>query len=363
MATVNISVFPALIVALASLAVALISLIGTRSNQTKLLAHQAELSRYQGDLKRLQAELDEKKAERDARRDYEYEARKRLYHECSPLLFQFSEQAAAALARINGLAESAVQGNLGSGPDSWLTSRRYRYYRMSTEYRLLAPLATFSLLQRRLTHLDLSLDPDIYLVYVLARQASRVLADDFELAKLNDPSLQYEPHKAAPANPNAEDASIYVQQGVPKGILENAIEALLIKDGETNLRVMSFREFESALSDPSTVVHASLTRIRYLLEDFHPGARPVLWRLLLATASIYRAIGVLAEQQSAPWSDLHAKHLLLMPDEQKECYNWRLPNDTNSTLESAAAFTAVEAYLVRELERPIERITRTQRTA
>jgi hypothetical protein len=48
-------------------------------------------------LKHLESELANKAAERDARRDYEYEAKKRLYHEIEPYLFLFSELSESAL--------------------------------------------------------------------------------------------------------------------------------------------------------------------------------------------------------------------------------------------------------------------------
>ena len=42
---------------------------------------------------RIVKKLEAEQAEQNARRDYEYEARKRLYHECEPLLFQLSTPA------------------------------------------------------------------------------------------------------------------------------------------------------------------------------------------------------------------------------------------------------------------------------
>ena len=66
-------------------------------------------------LERLKNELEIKKDEQSARRDYEYEARKRLYQECEPILFQFSELSESALRRIYALARNAREGNLGPG--------------------------------------------------------------------------------------------------------------------------------------------------------------------------------------------------------------------------------------------------------
>ena len=79
------SILPAVVSGAFSLMVAVYSLIRSMTNQRSL-----EL---------LRANLAQAKAEKDARIDYEYEARKRLYHECEPLLFQLTEVTASALAR------------------------------------------------------------------------------------------------------------------------------------------------------------------------------------------------------------------------------------------------------------------------
>jgi hypothetical protein len=244
---------PALIAGGSALVVAGISWIATRTNQSKLLEHQITLERYKKDLQRLQHQLDEQKSERDARRDYEYEARKRLYHECSPLLFQLTDQAASALSRIRGLAASASQGELDPGPNSWLTSSRDRYYRRSTEYRLLAPCATQKLLQQRLTRLDLTLDTEIYIAYTLARAAARVLGDDFDLAQAQ-PALAYDPHNVEAEERISSEPQVYRQQGVPRGILDNALEALIVREADGASRVMSFLEFERQLDQADSVV-------------------------------------------------------------------------------------------------------------
>jgi hypothetical protein len=78
----------ALVVAFASLAVAVVNFLANRSNQ--------------GKLERLRAKLEEQQAERDALRDYEYEARKQLYHKTGPLLFQLIESSEGGSGRSRG---------------------------------------------------------------------------------------------------------------------------------------------------------------------------------------------------------------------------------------------------------------------
>lgn len=346
----------ALIAAGAAVAVSVISWLSSRSNQERIIENQLELQRYQKDLRRLQAELDERRAEKDARRDYEYEALKRLYQECSPLLFQLSEQASSAYGRIRGISESAAQGSLDPGPDSWLTSNRYRYYRASTEYRLLAPLATLKLLQQRLTRLDMSLDPEIPLIYTLARQAVSVISDDFELARVTKPELPYAPHDSEAESLRVINPAQHWQQGVPRGILDSAVEAILVKDGAESHRVMSFLEFEAIRKQVDSAAGKALNRIDYLFVNFHPKDRPVLWRVLLATASIYRSIGLLAEREHSRQALPDVEHLLLMSDEDCKAFDWRA-NKSNEALgqEVAAASLAVRTYLIRELKKPVSR--------
>jgi hypothetical protein len=136
-------------------------------------------------LEKIKNDLEIKKDEQTARRDYEYEARKRLYGECEPILFQFAELSESALKRIYALARNARDGNLG--PDRfWLLTDQY--FIRSTIYRLIAPMAAFKMLQRRLTSIDLKLDKVINIQYYLAKilyyTFSEVINIQYYLAKI-----------------------------------------------------------------------------------------------------------------------------------------------------------------------------------
>jgi hypothetical protein len=93
------TVLAALVTGTISLIIAMITFFSSRANQR--------------DVEKLKAELVERKSERDARRDYEYEARKRLYQEYEPLFFQFTESAEVALGHIQSLAERGREGGSG----------------------------------------------------------------------------------------------------------------------------------------------------------------------------------------------------------------------------------------------------------
>ena len=135
----TISLIVAVIAALSSLFVAGVSYLSSRKNAR--------------DLESLKVDLAEKQAEKNARRDYLYEARKRLYQEYEPLLFQLVELSDTALGRIYGLARTARESDLGPDHSGWLSpdNPSSSYYATNTIYRFLAPLVIIKLIQRRLT--------------------------------------------------------------------------------------------------------------------------------------------------------------------------------------------------------------------
>src|SRR4051812_22844570 len=81
----------------------------------------------QTEIEILKNELAQRKSENDARREYEFEARKRLYQEYEPLLFQLMEAADNAIHRIQSLARTARHGNLND--TGWLS--QFNYYTKS----------------------------------------------------------------------------------------------------------------------------------------------------------------------------------------------------------------------------------------
>lgn len=270
----------ALVVAISSVLVAVVSLTGSVRAQRRSALSAAELET-------LKDRLAEKATSRDAWVAYEFEARKRLYEECAPLLFQLSEQGERALGRIYGLARTAAAGDLEPGT-SWLSRG---YYSSSTYYRLIAPLSVGRLLRRRLTHLDLSIDANVLWQYTLVRVLMDSFTDDFELAGRGElpvrpeDRIEYLPHAAGASELRARDPRRYWQQGVPRGILDDAVTSLVDDD-----RVLDYLEFQAALADASSTVRRAFDRIGYLFSEFHPRTRPVLWRILVAQAGLYEAL-------------------------------------------------------------------------
>lgn len=325
----------ALVAATGSLAIAAISHISTRKNQAAI--------------EELRHKLGREKAERDARRDYEYEARKRLYEQCGPILFQLVEHSEAAYFRIIGLAENARLDNLE--PDDEDSHLRDEYYRTSTLYRLLAPCATLKLLQRSITSVDLSLDALIWRQYTLARQAFFAFGAEFTLAK-TDPLIDYDPFDADADRKAKASPEKYYRQGLPLGVMESAIEALLIAD-DGRMRLLTYAECEVAYGKKGSSVRKQFDEISFLIDEFHPRSRPIFWRILVTQACLYRSIFEQSELTREDWG--LAK--LAIPREEKPKFDWRSQKDGQVTDEAVYVPLGVaQSYLEGRLTVALKRI-------
>jgi hypothetical protein len=295
------------------------------------------------DLESVKAELAEKLAEKNARRDYEYEARKRLYQQYEPLLFQLVELSESAFRRIIGLARSASQGNIRSDHTGWLAPNDY--YMASTIYRLLAPLAVIKLIQRLLTLVDLTVDPHINNQYSLAKWLYMSFTEDFALARIA-PCLDYDPNHEKRLEKLKRKPEKYWRQGIFAGVLDNAVEALLVHDPNGSMRCMSFGEFESTYK--TSKEHNKFDACIELFKNFHPKTRPVLWRVLVTQAYIYKAL-LRAREMKLTDTDNHAAPKLLrtMSDEERLDFDWRQSSDKVTDEEEVLKqpFDAAYVYL------------------
>jgi hypothetical protein len=169
-----------------------------------------------------------------ARREYEFEARKRLYHECEPLLFQISQLSSAAIGRIISLARAAREGEL-TGNEGLLggsikeDSGRGYYYR-STLYHLLAPLAEFYILRTRLTLADISLDFSLNRQFLLSDAAYKGYTRDFDFAAGAPEIVGY--RETADRVAVSPCKQRHKKQGVFLGRLDNVMERFIMPNSE-----------------------------------------------------------------------------------------------------------------------------------
>lgn len=235
----------------------------------------------------LKNRLDQEAKAEDARQAYEYDARKRLYRECEPLLFQARELANEARGRIIGLAIAARNGDIDEDGAGWLA--KPGYYTLSTCYRLVAPATTYLLLQRRLTDFDLGLEPRIQAQYEVLKLLYASVSDDFDLGETV--GLDYHPDDADPGRRDreklrAEQPAIYWRQGLYRGTMSLVGDAFILKEGEVR-RCKTFSEFYVEAQDPQSSIGRVLPELLELVQGFHPARRPVLWLVMVEQLMLY----------------------------------------------------------------------------
>ncbi len=307
------------------------------ATQQRLQAAKSELDFHnQQRLEAIKAQFTDQGRIKDARLDYLYDAHKRLYRECEPLLFQLAELALNAQHRVYSLARSARRGSI---PD-WLDVDGY--YKRSTMYFLIAPLVVLRLIQRRLTFVDLTLDSHIAGQYRLLRLLYLTFTDDFVFAACAR-ALPYDPNVDDWEPERKKDPARRWRQGIYLGVLDNTIDALVSKDGAS---CITFGEFEAAHKDTNSTVHKLFLTCSDVLHAFHPRERPVLWRMLVTQTLIY-------EQILRPSSDASNARVALdgvSPNIPKETLDWRQPNDPETEEEAVREVEQVaREYLEKRL--------------
>jgi hypothetical protein len=214
----------------------------------------------------------------------------------------------------------------------------------NTIYRLLAPLAVFRLMQNRLTLFDLNLDTCIKVQYLLIKALYHTFSNDFKLAK-SEPSLPYDPHKITDYGTANKSEML---QGIFLGVLDQLVDAFIKEESmsensKKRSRIINYGEFESIYSGLKS--SGKFTPIIRLLSDFHPKTKPVLWRILVAQAHIYKATTTLNERAMGSCENIKPLKIISL-QERKTLFDWRQPGE-NTTNEEVfeKPFAAVQHYL------------------
>lgn len=295
-------------------------------------------------LKKLEDDLGRKAALHDARLEYEYEALKDLYKTTEPILFQLHELCQQMYERVRSLARTAQQGKLDE-KEGWLSGPGY--YLISTIYTLLAPLAAFKLLQRRITFVDIGLDASIGRRYYVARAIYSMLSEHHELALSFTPVLEYDPNNQDSSARRYKQPAIYWRQGVAGQRLDAAAEAMLVEvDGAARLR--TYHEFESEFRKEKggkLTISETFAPFYDIFLDFHPRSRPVLWRILVTQARLCELfMRSRAHSERYSWADIG--DFDLTHADVRSRFDWRKPGDDVSDKEALdVPFAIAEAYL------------------
>jgi len=269
----------------------------------------------------------------DARADYEYEARKRLYHAAGSAMTTLSERSEASLARLRKLTAAVAAGELsvdgkgalaGDGP-----------LLRACLYDLTAPLAAARLMSRRLSEVDVSVDPWYGELMRALRTLEGALGADAELAAVA-PRLSYEPDHPNARFLQTSEPRTYRRQGLPPQFLDDVVESLLTPAGDGRQRLLSPGEFEGAYGEDGSRVRQSMRGLAHLLTGFHPEARPVFWRVLVLQLHLLHTLSRSGGERG--------EHFVVEPFPNSERRRYAVRGG-----DADSAFTAVHAYLKQQL--------------
>jgi hypothetical protein len=210
------------------------------------------------------AHLERETAQETALRAYEYEARKRLYAEVRPLLFQLRESCPPAADRLRRILRGDIVMTLGQFG--------------TTAQRIFAPLVIAREIQRKLTAVDLALDPALRSQYVVARELTVNLHNGRALAA------------TVPELPGylAERGATGRRQHLTYAELDRLVDFLTVREPDGSGRPMR----QAEVDDVAGADDRPLRAFESLFGDAGPAGTPVLWRLLLSQAVL---LGVLVD--------------------------------------------------------------------
>lgn len=277
----NQTVTAAVVSAFVSALVATLTLLVNPFSQRFVETAKVEL---QKDLEDHKKQITRELSESNARLSYEFEARKRLYGQVEPILFELFEASEQCYYRVASLVRTFRSGHLREKA-GWLSQQDYYMY--SSIYWLFLPLAIFRNLQRTATFFDLRLDENIRLRYFLLKRSYLIFTDDFVFAR-QEPELSYEPNQENWRELRVQNPASFWRQGLVLGRLDRLIEAMVLIEGNSR-RVITFGEFERYIRNDKDVM-ANFEPALDVFMDFNFEERPILARMLLAQAIIHRLI-------------------------------------------------------------------------
>ena len=94
------------------------------------------------------------------------------------------------------------------------------------------------------------------------------------------------------------------------------VDALIVRENDNVLRMRSFGEFES-IYVKNNKVSESFKEISSIIVNFHPDTSPILWRVLLAQAILYRII-IMTYRQNTSIINISESSLWLSSEEYKK---------------------------------------------
>ena len=119
---------------------------------------------------------------------------------------------------------------------------------------------------------------------------------------------------------------------------------------------MTYAECKAEYHKEGTRVRGAFDEIGFLIEDFHPRTRPVLWRMLVTQACLYRALSDLHDLERPDWGVLD----LSVPAADREKFDWREKRDVLDEATTLEPLAVAEQYLQERLTPRLARVTPTE---
>jgi hypothetical protein len=230
-------------------------------------------------LEKIRSDLALENKVRGARIDYEYDARKRLYKEVEPILFSAHLAATRIYGRLGSLVDRIRDGFIKPGQEN--TWMKDTYYQRSMAYRLFLPMAHHRLLSRKISHLDLTLEPLIGRKFMVLGILQDIFVDHFDLAQVSGTKIPYEPYASVTEADRTANPGRYSFQGLVRGQVERLISEMIISDSSSQAPLEWFR-FDHELNRRESELSQAYVLVAELLEGFHAETRPILWRVFLS---------------------------------------------------------------------------------
>jgi len=196
-------------------------------------------------------------ADQAAQRDYDWDARKRLYEAIGPLRFQLLLACRDLYGRVWSHAKREDYSTNVSG-----------YYGRSTLYRILRPVTLGLLIERKMAYADFAVDEG----------AIALIRFNFLYRACLTGGFLVEGHSRV--NWDYQVEHVFSQS------LDVAGESLVVEPSEQPARFMRFDEYETRLRTQAFV--DQLDPFPDLLKGFTPSAKPLLWLRLVAAANLCR---------------------------------------------------------------------------
>ena len=246
LATIIGSVVSSLAVALPAAAWLSRTLIGHRLDKDLAQfksALDADRARLDAEIRqRVETEL----GERSAMREYEFEARSRLYSAIGPLRFQL-------LLACRDLAGRVERRGLS---DEHYSMSVDGYYGRSSLFRILRPLCLSEMIERQIAFADFSVDDGAVALLRFKRAAFTALSGGLLVG--DHPKVNW----------NEQREHVFIDN-------LTRCANVLMDETEAGHRVLASHEFGDYLDDKANV--AKVAPFPDILEDFSPSSKPLFW--------------------------------------------------------------------------------------